>query len=48
MPAVERSKINPDLEKERTKCSFDVEEFAQYWIGGRAKLDEKRARGKIF
>lgn len=47
MPAAEKLVINPDLKKERLKCSFDVEEFARYWIGSQAKLDEKRARGKI-
>lgn len=42
MPATKKT-INPDLEKERQKCSFDVEEFTRYWYGD--KLEEKRARG---
>lgn len=46
MPEVGKAAINPDLEKERQKCTFDVEEFARYWTGGQAKLDEKRARGE--
>lgn len=40
--------INPDLKKERQKCTFDVEELARYWIGDQNKLEEKRARGKFF
>lgn len=44
MPTTKKT-INPDLEKERQKCTFDVEEFARYWIGDQTKLDEKRARG---
>lgn len=40
--------INPDLEKERKKCTFDVEELAKYWIGDQQKLEEKRARGMFF
>lgn len=40
------TKVNPDLEHERKKCTFDVEELARYWIGDQNKLDDKRARGK--
>lgn len=40
-------KMNPDLVKERQKCSFDVEEFARWWNGGDKKLQEKRDRGKL-
>lgn len=47
MPAVTTTgKINPDLAREREKCTFDVEELATYWIGDKQKLEEKRARGK--
>lgn len=45
MPTTKKT-INPDLEKERRKCTFDVEELARYWIGDQSKLEEKRARGK--
>jgi len=47
MPATKKT-INPDLENERKKCTFDVEEFARYWIGDQNKLDEKRAREDFF
>lgn len=40
-------KINPDLARERQKCTFDREELATYWIGDKQKLEEKRARGKL-
>lgn len=39
-------KINPDLARERQKCTFDPEELAVYWIGDKQKLEEKRARGE--
>lgn len=39
--------VNPDLENERRKCTFDVEELARYWIGDQAELEEKRARGEL-
>lgn len=38
-------RVNPDLAKEREKCTFDVEELSRYWIGDQTKLEEKRARG---
>lgn len=47
MPTTKKT-INPDLEKERRKCTFDVEELARYWIGDSSKLEEKRARGKFL
>lgn len=48
MPASDtvKTKVNPDLENERRKCTFDVEELARYWIGDQNKLEDKRARGK--
>lgn len=39
-------KINPDLLKERKKCSFNVEELATWWCNGPQKLKEKRERGE--
>lgn len=40
-------KINPDLEKERRTCAFNVEELAIWWNGGELKLREKRERGEF-
>jgi hypothetical protein len=37
--------VNPDLANERTKCTFEREELARYWLDGEQKLQEKRARG---
>lgn len=39
-------KINPDLENERKKCSFNVEEMARWWNGGENNLKTKREKGK--
>lgn len=47
MPASKKT-INPDLDKERRKCTFNVEELARYWYGDQTKLDEKRARGMLL
>lgn len=38
--------VNPDLQKERTAASFDVNEFAAWWQGGADKLEMKRQIGK--
>lgn len=46
MPAVS-GKVNPDLLKERSNCTFNVEEFAVWWNGGPEKLKEKREIGKF-
>lgn len=47
MPAeISTGKMNPDLARERQKCTFDREELATYWIGDARKLEEKRARGE--
>lgn len=47
MPATKKT-INPDLERERRQCSFDIEELARYWYGDQSKLEEKRAREDYF
>lgn len=47
MPATKKT-INPDLAKERQKCTFDIEEFSQYWYGDQNKLEEKRQRGMLI
>lgn len=40
------NKVNPDLANERKKCSFNTEEFTNWWYGGAKKVEEKRARGE--
>lgn len=39
------NKINPDLIKERKKCTFNTEELATWWNGGREMLLKKRKLG---
>ncbi|XP_058828521.1 probable peroxisomal acyl-coenzyme A oxidase 1, partial [Topomyia yanbarensis] len=34
--------VNKDLQHERSKCTFNQEEFTLWWVGGQDKLDEKR------
>uniref|UniRef100_A0A1L8DZK4 Acyl-coenzyme A oxidase n=1 Tax=Nyssomyia neivai TaxID=330878 RepID=A0A1L8DZK4_9DIPT len=41
-------KINPDIDNERKKCTFLVEDFAEFWNGGKEKLAEKRWREDFF
>ncbi|EDS37109.1 acyl-CoA oxidase [Culex quinquefasciatus] len=38
------SVVNKDLLDERSKCTFDREEFSVWWVGGKDRLDEKRNR----
>lgn len=38
-------KINKDLQEERDKVTFDVEEFAKWYHGGTKELEEKRFLG---
>lgn len=45
MPASTAAAVNPDLENERNKCNFNVEEMAEWWNGGKQKLIEKRELG---
>lgn len=45
MPATE---VNKDLQHERKKCTFKNEEFTLWWVGGDAKLKEKRFREEFF
>lgn len=44
MPAA--SKINPDLEEERKKVAFNVEEFTNWYHGGADKVADKRFLGE--
>lgn len=38
--------VNPDLQKERNNSKFNVEEFAEWWHGGKDKLKFKRELGE--
>lgn len=42
------NRINPDIEKERKNASFDVNEFASWYHGGKDKLEMKRKLGKYI
>lgn len=39
------SKMNPDIQEEREKVSFNLEEFTNWYHGGVAKVEEKRFLG---
>lgn len=43
MPAL--SKMNPDIEEERNKVSFKIEEFTNWYHKGAEKVEEKRFLG---
>lgn len=45
MPA---AAVNPDLVKERNKCTFDKEEFTRWWYGGEEELKRKRLIGNFL
>lgn len=47
MPAATVGKVNPDLENERKRCNFDVDEMARWWNGGEQKLIKKREMGML-
>ncbi|XP_053690483.1 probable peroxisomal acyl-coenzyme A oxidase 1 [Sabethes cyaneus] len=40
--------VNKDLQHERSKCTFNLEEFTVWWVGGKEKLAEKRAMETFF
>ncbi|XP_058828522.1 probable peroxisomal acyl-coenzyme A oxidase 1, partial [Topomyia yanbarensis] len=40
--------VNKDLQHERSKCSFNQEEFTVWWVGGREKLNDKRSLENFF
>lgn len=46
MPKI--SKINKDLQDERDKVKFNVEEFTNWFYDGEKNVAEKRSLGKIF
>lgn len=39
--------VNPDIAIERKNASFDSEEMAAWFYGGRGMLDMKRLIGKL-
>lgn len=41
-----KNKVNPDLQKERDRCSFNVTELTNIIDGGADKTDERKKRGK--
>lgn len=41
------SKINPDLQEERNKINFNIEEFTNFYYNGAEKVAEKRKWGKL-
>lgn len=41
------SKINPDLNDERTKVTFSTEEFTNWYYGGAENVKEKHFLGKV-
>lgn len=48
MTLVKKLKVNPDLQKERNKCSFKTEELTNWWYGGAKNVEEKRWKGKVL
>lgn len=40
------SKVNPDLIKERKKCTFNTSELTYLLDGGKSATDERKIRGK--
>lgn len=38
-------KINPDLQRERDKCTFNVTELTNFIDGGVINTEERRKRG---
>jgi hypothetical protein len=40
-------KVNPDIKEERDKVSFNIEEFTNWFYGGKEKVVKKRFLGKL-
>lgn len=40
--------VNPDLVKERSKCTFNPTELTHLLDGGAKKTEERRSRGLYF
>lgn len=43
--ATKKDNVNPDLDNERKKCSFQTSEFTNWWFGGSKNVEVKRFRG---
>lgn len=41
------SKVNPDLQEERNKVTFNVEEFTNWYYEGEQNVSQKRFLGKL-
>lgn len=41
-------KVNKDLQEERDKINFNVEEFTNWYYGDEEKVREKRYLGKLI
>lgn len=42
-----RSVVNSDLESERKKCTFNIQELTHLLDGGPEKTAERKSRGKL-
>lgn len=40
--------MNPDIMEERENVAFDVEEFTNWYHGGKENVEEKRFLGKLI
>ncbi|XP_019847959.2 probable peroxisomal acyl-coenzyme A oxidase 1 [Bactrocera dorsalis] len=40
--------VNPDLQREREKASFNTQEFTYWWLGGKEKYEAKKKLEKLF
>lgn len=40
-----KTKVNPDLERERKKCTFNTQELTHLLDGGPEKTAERKERG---
>lgn len=45
MSLVKENKVNPDLAKERMKCTFKTTEFTNWWYGGQELVERRRKIG---
>jgi hypothetical protein len=41
-----KTKVNPDIQEEREKVAFNIEEFTNWYHGGVEKVEEKRFLGR--
>lgn len=48
MSVVKKTNINPDLDKERQKCTFNTVEFTNWWYGGVKEVEKKRWQGNFI